>query len=211
MPLTLDQAAQLMNQDLEQFLLRCPLSISSAGKQKGEVRFYLYGLGDTAMGRHQGMPVKEGRLRLSTTALSTTAKAIQCIHIPVSQFEQLKPESISKVTHYDTAKFLVTTQLTGCTFAIRPGKGGGLEFLHIQPNGDFDGKKVQQAVGKEFQVSFGRGSQNDGSTYDDNSRVTVMGVRVNNLWKVYAQYQDGDGNILGVECIYQEPSSVAYV
>ncbi|EAQ54588.1 MULTISPECIES: hypothetical protein [Vibrio] len=211
MPLTLDQAAQLMNRNLEQFLHRCPLSISSAGQSKGALTFYLYSLGDTALGINQGVQMPEMRLRLSKTALSSSAKALQCIHIPVSQFEQLKPESISKVTHYDSANFLVTTQLTGCTFAIRPGKGGGLEFLHVQPNRDFDGAKIQQAIKKEFQVSFGKGNGSNGTTYGNNTRVTVLGERKNGLWKVYAQYQDGNGNVTGVDCIYKEPSSVAYV
>ncbi|MCK6264397.1 hypothetical protein KP803_14040 [Vibrio sp. ZSDE26] len=212
MPLTLDQAAQLMNRDLEQFLNRCPLSISSAGQKKGTVKFYLYSLGDTAYGINQGVRMNEMRLRLSTTALSSNAKAVQCIHIPVSQFEQLKPESISKVTHYDAADFLVTTQLTGCTFAIRKAKGGGLEFLHVQPNGDFDGSKIQKAIKTEFQVSFGKGDGSNASTYGNNTRVTVLGQRRNNFWKVYAQYQDANGNVTGVDCIYEEANSaVAYV
>ena len=50
-----------------------------------------------------------------------------------------------------------------------------------------------------------------GSTYGNNTRVTVLGERTNGLWKVNAQYQDGNGNVTGVDCIYKEPSSGAYV
>ncbi|HHB1595687.1 TPA: hypothetical protein ACN976_003859 [Vibrio campbellii] len=211
MPQTLDQAVQVLDRDLEEFLLRFPLSITSAGQSKGAMRFYLYSLGDTAFGINQGVKMKEMRFRLGPKSLAKNAKALQCIHIPISPFEQLKPDSISKVTHYDAADYLVTTQLTGCTFAIRKAKGGGLEFLHVQPKGDFNGMEVQRAVQKEFQVSFGRGTGKDNTTYGENTRVTVMGARINGLWTVYAQYQDSSGNVTKVDCIYKEPSSVAYV
>lgn len=83
--------------------------------------------------------------------------------------------------------------------------------MHVQPKGDFNGMEVQRAVQKEFQVSFGRGSGTDNSTYGENTRVTVMGARTNGLWVVYAQYQDSSGSVTKVDCIYKEPSSVAYV
>lgn len=150
MPQTLDQAVQVLDRDLEEFLLRFPLSITSAGQSKGAMRFYLYSLGDTAFGINQGVKMKEMRFRLGPKSLAKNAKALQCIHIPVSPFEQLKPDSISKVTHYDAADYLVTTQLTGCTFAIRKAKGGGLEFLHVQPRGTLTAWKYNVLSKKNF-------------------------------------------------------------
>lgn len=210
MPRTLEQAVQILDRDLEEFLNRFPLSIFSAGQQKGVVRYYLYSIGETALGLNRGVPMLETKLRLGPKSLSKNSKSLQCIHIPVSKYQQLKPECISKVTHYDAADFLVTTQLVGCTFAIRNAKGGGLEFLHVQPQGNMDGVSVQQEMQKTFEVSMGKGN-GTGTTYGKNMRVTVMGARRNGLWTVYAQHIDSSNNVVKVECIYREPSTVAYV
>lgn len=159
MPRTLEQAVQILDRDLEEFLNLFPLSIFSAGQQKGVVRYYLYSLGETALGLNHGVPMTETKLRLGPKSLAKNSKSLQCIHIPVSKYQQLKPESISKVTHYDAADFLVTTQLVGCTFAIRNSKDGGLEFLHVQPQGNMDGVSVQQEMQKPLRCRWVKGME----------------------------------------------------
>lgn len=65
MPRTLEQAVQILDRDLEEFLNRFPLSIFSAGQQKGVVRYYLYSIGETALGLNHGVPMLETKLRLA--------------------------------------------------------------------------------------------------------------------------------------------------
>ncbi|MCL9774933.1 hypothetical protein [Vibrio methylphosphonaticus] len=210
MPLSLQNAYDLMQSDLEEFLNRVPITISGAGSKVKAVQYYLSDTGYSSLGRVKGMPSNEVRRRFSTMNYGNTRGPVSCIHIPVTSFDKLTSDSFVRVNGYNTSNFLCTTQLSGCTFAVRKNKDG-LEFTHIQPTDTVHGPQVQQHMAQSYEVSFGRGQVSDGTTYAAGTSVTIMGQRKNNLWEVFAQYQDSDKNVLGVVCIYKEPSSVAYV
>lgn len=211
MPLSLQQAYDLMLNDLATFMNRVPVIVYGAGSKVNEVDYYLSLQGTQARGWNQGVATVENRVRFTPTSQSGAKGPIKCIHIPVTEVEKLKPEHIVRVSHYDDAKFLCTTRLSGCTFAIRQGQGNSIEFVHLRPTTDFPAKDLQRAAQNEFQTSFGRGDQNSNTTYDDTTAANIIGVRKNGLWHIYAQHSDAQFNVIRSECIYRQPSGVQYV
>ncbi|MDA9557292.1 hypothetical protein N9R79_07315 [Vibrio sp.] len=212
MPLTLQQAFNLMQNDLEQFMLQVPVTVRRAGQGAiTHASYYLdttYGNQNTT-GLYMGQSRTQPRFAFGPASSSTSVGPISCVHVPVADFDVLKPTDIVKVTSYEEANFLCTTMLSGCTFAIRK-KKDGLEFIHIRPPSDM-GKSassdIQKAASKEFDVSFGRGD-GTGTTYGPGCACSILGVKQQGRWNIFAQYQDSNHNVVRSECIYREPSDV---
>jgi hypothetical protein len=104
---------------------------------------------------------------------------------------------------------MITTKLTGCSFLVRV-NAGVVECAHIQPNAGAIPPQTGQALRHTLSAAhaggyaglFGRGrSGNKG--YEAQEGATVVGIRRNNAWNIYAQrLVAGQQTFKDVERIY---------
>jgi hypothetical protein len=101
---------------------------------------------------------------------------------------------------------MVTGQLSGCSFCIRDAGGGDIEVAHLQPNGETAVQLHGRMLGRGFSAVYGA------NQYDGATRVTsIVGVRRQGRWKIYAQKQQrlgvigDDYRVVSVTRIYEQP------
>ena len=106
-----------------------------------------------------------------------------------------------------TPDIMITTKLTGCSFLVR-NNAGVIECAHIQPNAAANPPQTGQALrttlsaGGGYASLFGRG-RTGMKGYESAEAATVIGVRRNNAWNIYAQRQvAGQDTFKDVERIF---------
>jgi hypothetical protein len=108
------------------------------------------------------------------------------------QWHQLAP------TGPASPNIMITTKLTGCSFLVRSSPAGGIECAHIQPAGQ-TGEQLRQLLSDNhvgnYERLYGRGKSGE-KGYADNEAATVIGVRCNGAWEIYAQRLVNQMNML---------------
>ena len=104
---------------------------------------------------------------------------------------------------------MITTKLTGCSFLVRL-NAGNVECAHVQPNAVGNPPQTGQAL-REFLSTqhaggytslFGRGRTGN-KGYEATEGATVLGIRNNNGWRIYAQrLVAGQNTFKDVERVY---------
>lgn len=81
---------------------------------------------------------------------------------------------------------MLTTQLTGCSFAIQDNNNGTLSVLHLQPSQHADGATMHTILSQTgWTKVYGR------NNYVGNGRsVSIVGRRSGGQWRLWAQKQD---------------------
>ena len=101
---------------------------------------------------------------------------------------------------------VITTKLTGCSFLVRTSPAGGIECAHVQPGGAQTGQQLRQALSGlhagNYERLFGRGKSGE-KGYGDSEASTIVGVRRQGAWKIYAQrLVNQQETLIDVERIY---------
>jgi len=82
---------------------------------------------------------------------------------------------------------MVTGQLTGCSFVMRE-TANGLEVAHVSPGPGQTGQQLHTALADTHPNVYGAAGTS--GNYDSQDRsVTVVGVRANGKWRIFAQKQ----------------------
>ena len=104
---------------------------------------------------------------------------------------------------------MVTGELSGCSIVMRPVEGGGLDIAHIKPRppqmGQNGGPSTPAQTGQELYDELTEahpdaivyGASNAQGQYDSsNRRVSIIGVRKDGQWSLFAQKVDAENRDL---------------
>lgn len=195
MPMTPQRAVRTLTDTPEVFLRGNRLAIACPTNLVGLRTVYLNAMADSYIIQTfnaGGARMDAYCIPMSLTATKPSSAQINAVfqHVPSNA-----PE----------ANFIITGQLTGCSFVVRP-SATGLDLTHVQPQGS-KGAKLRRHLQKQTELTvFGRGTKNTGNLkkYLGGKFATVIGVYSANDggWKLYAQAQDAYQNICWVRQIY---------
>lgn len=86
---------------------------------------------------------------------------------------------------------MITTKLTGCSFLVRTTPAGEIQCAHVQPAQNQSGQELRQVLSENhagaYERLYGRFAKSNEKGYVDGEASTVIGVRRNGAWKIYAQ------------------------
>ena len=117
-----------------------------------------------------------------------------------------------RLTRGDQEDLLFTIALTGCAVVVDSAPNGDLLVLHVRPSGgtldtvgllgdtrftEMDGRQTQTTLAKAgWNAVYGA------KDYGRQRKAIVVGAKRADGWRLYAQEQDEDGNILKVKRIW---------
>ena len=97
---------------------------------------------------------------------------------------------------------MVTGQLSGCSFIISS-NGNNTDVAHVKPSGS-TGAELATALSTSNPNSFVYGATAGHGFYDSDDRtVSVIGIRQNGNWEIYAQKQDANSGDYRIHSVYQ--------
>jgi hypothetical protein len=200
MPLDPADAYQALLDNPARFLRTYPIRIFGTAHASGERHFELFNRGtSTRPGRVLGrLPRVFDKLTSHSTerfeirpqgsappgTTNSHVFAAHCIRMDTGA-SAMNPYNLPA----GNAQVMLTGELSGCSFVVRaPTGGAGPSVAHIRPQGQ-SGAQLQSALLQ----SPANAQIYGGANYNSANRVaSIIGVRRNNQWEIYAQKLDGN-------------------
>ena len=96
-------------------------------------------------------------------------------------------------------RYILTGQLTGCSFVVQDAGGGALQCAHAQHGNGLGSGALRTTLGTGGHTAiYGHGAEYDAAVH----QVYILGAAVNGAWQIYALKLSGTFAILSVDQIF---------
>ncbi len=200
MPMTPAVAFARLTAHPRTFLRRYPIRVAGAPVASGIMHYYIR--------NHHGNPLRPGRILRTRNMHQTEGFYVDNVNLPGGfQFSaysvRMVQSNVAPIVLYHISavggpNIMVTGALSGCAFIVDQGANHSIDCAHLQPNGETSVQLDTRLTGN-YTAVYGRDRYDHvnpahpvtdagGPAYDRS--VTIIGVRRNGRWKVYAQKLD---------------------
>ncbi len=196
MPIQPATALQSLIAHPKTFLSKYPIRIAGAKVASGIIQYYIYNR-DFGHSLRPGSVLRTQRMH-DTECFYIDNQGMHGGHGFQAHSVEMVQSNVAAVPFYTLPAaggpdIMVTGALSGCTFLVDVGAGGAIQCAHLQPNGE-SGTALNNRMLGQHDAVYGRNNYShlhDAANVNSFDRtVTIIGVRRNGEWKVYAQKLD---------------------